>query len=188
MEKKLSATLAEIIAQFEEQGPVRVMFQDEARFGRISDTTPGAAGVPSQNGRWSGRWYAYAAVSPLDGQLDSLILPHVNGQCMQVFLDEVAARYPRERIGMVLDGAGWHKSHAIQLPSNLRLLPAPAYSSELNPVEILWDEVREKFFHNRLFNSLDALEDQLESQAANCFSYGIPQLLSPSVTNLLENA
>lgn len=27
---------------------------------------------------------------------------------------------------------------------------------------ILWDEVREKFFHNRLFNGMDALENQLE--------------------------
>jgi putative transposase len=166
MEKKLSATLAEIIAQFEEQGPVRVMFQDEARFGRISDTRrcwcpkperPMVKAMVTQE-----YTYAYAAVSPLDGQLDSLILPHVNGECMQLFLDEVAARYPRERIVMVLDGAGWHKSHAIQLPSNLRLLSLPAYSPELNPVEILWGEVREKYFHNRLFNSMDALEDQLE--------------------------
>lgn len=58
------------------------------------------------------------------------------------FLDEVAARYPGERIRMVFDGTGWRKSQAIQLPSNLRLLPLPAYAPELNPVEILWDEVR----------------------------------------------
>lgn len=50
----------------------------------------------------------------------------------------------------------------MQLPFNLRLLPLPPYSPELNPVEILWDEIREKYFHNRLFNSMDALEDQLE--------------------------
>ena len=164
--KKLSARLVEILAQFEDPGPLRVMFQDEARFGRISDTRrcwcprperPLVKAMVTQE-----YTYAYAAVSPLDGQLDSLILPHVNGQCMQGFLDEVAARYPSERIIMVLDGAGWHKSQAIQLPSNLRLLPLPAYSPELNPVEILWDEVREKYFHNRLFNSLNALEDQLE--------------------------
>jgi len=39
----------------------------------------------------------------------------------------------------------------------------PPYAPELNPVEHLWDDLREKFFHNRVFASLDALEDQLVS-------------------------
>jgi transposase len=47
------------------------------------------------------------------------------------------------------------------LPDNLRLHFLPPYSPELNPQEHLWDELREKFFHNRAFESLDALEDQL---------------------------
>ena len=81
---------------------------------------------------------------------------------MQLFLDEVAARHPDERIVMVLDGAGWHQGGALNLPANLRLLPLPPYSPELNPVEHLWDELREKAFHNRVFNSIDALEDHLE--------------------------
>jgi len=62
---------------------------------------------------------------------------------------------------MVLDGAGWHQSESLQLPPNLRLLRLPPYSPELNPVEHLWDELREKRFHNRVFDSLDALEDHL---------------------------
>jgi transposase len=142
------------------------MFQDEARFGRISDTRRCWCPKPERplvQARLTHEYtYAYAAVSPRDDRLDSLILPHVNSVCMQVFLDEVAARYPHEHIIMVLDGAGWHRSHLLKLPSNLHLLSLPPYSPELNPVEILWDEVRENYFHNRLFNSLDALEDQLE--------------------------
>ena len=42
--------------------------------------------------------YAYAAVSVATGDFDALILPHVNSTCMQVFLDEVAARYPKETL------------------------------------------------------------------------------------------
>jgi len=103
--------------------------------------------------------YAYAAVSVRDGEMDSLILPHVNGQCMQIFIDEVAARHPDDRIVMVLDGAGWHQG--IQIPINMRLLKLPPYSPELNPVEHIWDEIREKYFANRVFESLDALEGQL---------------------------
>ena len=44
-------------------------------------------------------------------------------------------RYPTERIVMVLDGAGWHKSKALKIPQNMKLLPLPPYSPELNPVE-----------------------------------------------------
>ena len=104
--------------------------------------------------------YAYAAVSPIDGRFDSLILPQVNGECMQLFIAEIAARYPAENIVMILDGAGWHKT-AFDLPKNLRLHFLPPYSPELNPQEHLWDELREKYFHNIVFDSLDALEDQL---------------------------
>ena len=105
--------------------------------------------------------YAYAAVSPMDGRMDSLVLPHVNTDCMQLFLDEVASRYPGENIVMVVDGAGWHRGGQLKLAGNLRLLFLPPYSPELNPVEHIWDDLREKHFHNRAFDSLDTLEDHL---------------------------
>lgn len=110
--------------------------------------------------------YAYAAVSPVDGVLDTLILPSVNGSCMKIFLQEVSERHSHENILMVLDGAGWHKNQTIPLPSNLRLLFLPPYSPELNPVEHLWDDLREKSFHNRVFDSIDALENHLEQELA----------------------
>jgi transposase len=105
--------------------------------------------------------YAYGVVSIGDGQWDSLILPHVNTDCMQIFLDEISDRYPNDRIVMVLDGAGWHKGMALKIPQNMKLLPLPPYSPELNPVENIWEELREKYFHNRVFSSLDAVEEQL---------------------------
>jgi transposase len=46
-------------------------------------------------------------------------------------------------------------------PPNIRLIPQPAYSPELNPVEHIWDELREKYFHNRVFPALDPLIDVL---------------------------
>ena len=102
-----------------------------------------------------------AAASPQDGCFDSLVLPHVNSDCMQIFMNEIACRHPDDNIVMVLDGAGWHNSKEFQLPDNLRLLFLPPYSPELNPQEHLWDEIREKHFHNRVFDSIDTLEDHL---------------------------
>jgi len=62
---------------------------------------------------------------------------------------------------MVLDNAGWHQSHELKVPKNMRLIPLPPYSPELNPMENVWDEIREKFFHNMVFKNIDHLEDHL---------------------------
>lgn len=142
------------------------MFQDEARFGRISDTRrcwrPKPHRPVCQTMVTQEYTYAYAAVSVVDGELDSLILPHVNSDCMQVFLDEVASRHPDDRIIMIFDGAGWHTAGALIIPGNMRLISLPPYAPELNPTEHLWDDLREKWFHNRVFESIDTLEDHLE--------------------------
>jgi len=141
------------------------MFQDEARFGRISDTRycwcrrplrPLVSAMVTQQ-----YTYAYGVVSSQDGQFASLVLPHVNSDCMQIFLDEIIRRYPDDNVVMVLDGDGWHKSNDFLLPDTLRLLFLPASSPELNPQEHIWDELREKHFHNRVFDSIQALEDHL---------------------------
>lgn len=105
--------------------------------------------------------YVYSTVRVADGQMDSLVLPWVNTACMQIFLDEVSSRYPDERLIMVMDGAGWHKSKLLEVPSNMRIIVLPPYSPELNPVENIWEELREKYFHNRVFSSILALEDHL---------------------------
>jgi len=47
------------------------------------------------------------------------------------------------------------------VPANISLLPLPPYSPELNPVEHIWDELREKWFQNLVFNSIKAVEDRL---------------------------
>jgi transposase len=97
----------------------------------------------------------------MDGKFDSLVLPQVNSQRMPVFIDEVSQRYSEENIIMALDGAGWHKSQGIKLPPNLKLHFLPPHSPELNPLEHVWDELREKHFHNKAFESMDALQEEL---------------------------
>jgi len=105
--------------------------------------------------------YAYGAVSLPDGQWDSLVLPYADSICMQIFLDEISSRYPKEKILMVGDAAGWHRSKSLKMPKNIKMLPLPPYSPELNPVENIWEELREKSFDNLVFDSHEAMEDQL---------------------------
>jgi len=143
----------------------RVMFQDEGRFGRITDprrcwAPPGIRPVAhSQLVREY--TYVFAAASPADGVLDTLILPEVNSATMSMFLEEVSQRHPEESVLMFLDSAGWHKSKHLRVPSNIRLSPLPPYSPQLNPVEHLWDEIREKWFPNKVFHSMSAVENTL---------------------------
>lgn len=141
------------------------MFQDEGRFGRISDPrrcwAPSGLrpDVPAQVVREY--TYAFAAVSPHDGTMDSLILPEVNAYMMSMFLEEVANRHPDDLILMFMDQAGWHKSQELKIPQSMRLLWLPAYSPQCNPVEHIWDEIREKWFANKVFDDMDTVEDTL---------------------------
>lgn len=141
------------------------MAQDEGCFGRISRVKrcwvpPGVRpSVPAQVVREY--IYAYTAVAPASGQMVSLILPEASAEMMNLFLEQVSQTFSKHFIVMQVDQAGWHGAKDLVTPENIRLIPQPAYSPELNPVEHIWDELREKYFHNRIFSSLDLLIDQL---------------------------
>ena len=78
--------------------PLRIMFQDEARFGRISSLRACWAPMPMRPKMASQivREYVYVfgAVSPFDGKHDSLVLPHADTEAMSLFLGEISRRYP----------------------------------------------------------------------------------------------
>lgn len=141
------------------------MFQDEGRFGRISNPRRCWApegyrpSVPLQLIREF--TYVFAAVSPHDGVMDSLILPEVNTQVMSIFLEEVSSRHPDDFILMFMDRAGWHRSYNLTVPQNICLQWLPPYSPECNPAEHIWENIRENWFSNTVFDSLDAVENTL---------------------------
>jgi DDE superfamily endonuclease len=149
--------------------PLRVMFQDEARFGRITEPYAcwAPAGirpdVPSQIIREY--TYLYGAVSPKDGRCDFLILPAMDGECMNVFLAELSRRYADEYLAIFWDGAPCHQPGAIIIPENIWLEKLPARCPDLNPEENIWDDMRESFFANLLFDSMHAVESQLITAA-----------------------
>jgi transposase len=163
--KKLPEIVDQEVARQAPERPIRLMFQDEARFGRINDPRRCWApkGCRPEVGMQIVREYTYAfgAASPHDGVLDTLVLPVVTAETMSIFLAEVARRHPEEFILMFLDGAGWHRANNLVIPENMKLEALPPYSPQLNPMEHIWDEVREKWFTNEVFESLDGVEDRL---------------------------
>ena len=147
--------------------PVRIVFQDEARFGRMVRIrrcwSPAPLRPKVDNGYERQFVYVYGAVSPLQGQLDWMISPKMNTEQMNLFLAQVSQAHPDEFIFMVVDGASSHRSMELQIPENMQLHRLPGYSPELNPQEHVWDEVREKEFPNRVFDSMEGVLGQLES-------------------------
>ena len=105
--------------------------------------------------------YLYGAVSPQDGELFSLVMPYTNTDCMNVFLDELSKAYPDDYILLLLDNAAWHRSSAMIVPERIELFPLLPYTPELNPIEMIWDEVREKGFRNEIFKNLEAVMERL---------------------------
>ncbi len=142
--------------------PVRLLFQDEARFGRISDRRRCWAPSPSRPvvARQVVRefLYAFVAVCPLDGQMASLTLPWVDAQTMSLFLAHTARCFSHEYCIVFLDRAGWHIAQELQRPQNLHLEYLPAWSPELNPVEPLWRYLREHYLGHHVFPDLPSVE------------------------------
>jgi hypothetical protein len=142
------------------------MFQDEGRFGRISDGRNCWAPLPLRPSIGSQivreYVYAYVAVCPQDGQMTSMILPWVDAKLMSLFLAHTAAQFPDEHCVMILDGAGWHRAHDLTVPANMTLVPLPPYSPELNPAEHVWEYIRENDIRNQVFSDLDKVMDAVE--------------------------
>jgi len=155
---------------------VRLMFQDEARFGRM--VRPKRCWAPQpfrpvlRNGYEREFVYVYGAVSPIEGEMDWCLCREMNTLRMGEFLTQVSHAHPNEFIVMVVDGASSHRAKDLVVPENIRLLALPPYAPELNPQEHVWDEVREKEFPNRVFDHLDAVVRQLEQ--------GLPRLANDS--------
>lgn len=150
----------------------RIVFQDEARFGRMVRIrrcwAPLGLRPKVANGYERQFVYVYGAVSPLQGELDWKICPEMNTQRMNEFLAQVSQAHAQEFIFMVVDGASSHRSKDLIVPENIYLHRLPGYSPELNPQEHVWDELREKEFPNRVFDSMAGVLAQLES--------GLPRL------------
>ena len=168
MEKKTLPEKLETLLTAEAVGerPIRLMFQDEARFGRMARIRRCWAPAPLRptvrNGYERQFTYVYGAVSPLQGQLDWSLSPKMNTEQMKGFLLQVSQSHPDEFIVMVVDGASSHKAKELSVPENIRLLSLPGYSPELNPEEHIWDELREKAFPNAVLDDMDLVVQRLK--------------------------
>lgn len=79
---------------------------------------------------------------------------------MNAHLAEIAqAVAPGAHAVILMDQAGWHTTDRLDLPSNISIIPLPPRAPELNPVENIWQFMRDNWLSNRVFNSYDDIVD-----------------------------
>lgn len=135
------------------------MFQDEASFGRISE--PSNCWVPPKyqptapSQRIREYKPAYCAVSPADGEVFFIVLEKCNSENMNLFLSELSRKFPEDLILLCVDKASYHTSKKLlKIPANIQFFFLPAKTPEMNPVELIWREVRKIGFKNQAFDSM----------------------------------
>src|SRR6266853_1435038 len=60
---------------------------------------------------------------------------------------------------LLVDQAGWHMSTRLVVPANITIIALPPKCPELNPVENVWQFMRDNWLSNRIFKSYDDLVD-----------------------------
>jgi transposase len=112
-----------------------------------------------QNGR---QWlYVLVAVCAGTGATSALIMPAINAEVINLFLEQFSREVP---VGvhavLIWDGAGWHTGGEVVVPENVSLIVLPPYSPELNPVENLWHYLRSHHWSNRVYRDYSELESE----------------------------
>jgi hypothetical protein len=140
-------------------------WQDEARIGQQGSLTYiwGERGTRpraprDQRYNWA---YIFGAVCPQRGAGAALVLPQANTHAMNLHLREISSQVSADAHAvLILDGAGWHQTGGgLQVPANISLLHLPPYSPELNPVENIWQFLRQNFLSNRVYADYSAIVD-----------------------------
>jgi transposase len=161
--KEIVVEQIEAIAEAHPDEEVRVYFEDEARFGTQGTITRVWAPKGSrpravrQNGR---EWlYVLMAVCASTGSASASIMPELNTGVLNLFLEQFSGELPAGvHAVLIWDGAGYHTSGDLVVPSNVSLIRLPPYSPELNPVENLWHYLRSHHWSNREYDGYDGLE------------------------------
>jgi transposase len=125
-----------------------VWAQDESRCGllpivRHRITARGVQPILSSAYRFESL-YLYGAVEPVTGASFFLELPELNTAGFQLFLDHFAAIDPTSFHLLLLDNGTFHKAKALRCPTNVGFLFFPPYAPELNPIERLWRDLKDR--------------------------------------------
>ena len=139
---------------------IELWWQDEARIGQKNKITrrwaPRGTRPRAPKDQRTKSAYIFGAICPDRGVGAALVLPRCNTHAMQLHLDEISSQVtPGAHAVLILDQAGWHTTGRLVIPPNITLVSLPPRSPELNPVENIWQFMRDNWLSNRTFKSYD---------------------------------
>ena len=139
---------------------IEIWFADEARIGQKNKITR----------RWAKRGtrpsaphdqrttstYIFGAICPQEDKGAALVLPACNTEGMNLHLAEIGRTIkPGAHAVLLVDQAGWHMSAQLVIPPNITIIALPPKSPELNPMENVWQFMRDNWLSNRIFQSYE---------------------------------
>ncbi|HEX9168235.1 MAG TPA: IS630 family transposase [Roseiarcus sp.] len=147
-----------------ETTPVEIWFEDEARIGQKN----GQVRQWARRGTWPRQpadqrydnAYLFGAICPARGVGAALALPYADTDMMQLHLDEISRNVAKgAHAVLLLDRAGWHTTSKLDVPKNITPIFLPSRAPELNPVENVWQYLRQNWLSNTVFENYDAIID-----------------------------
>jgi transposase len=100
--------------------------------------------------------YIFGAICPKKGKGAGLVLPYCDTESMNQHLQEISRAVDAgAHAVLILDRAGWHSTPKLKVPDNITLLFLPPRAPELNPVENVWQFMRDNWLSNRIFADYD---------------------------------
>ena len=161
--RKLLRAMREQIAPQDRKRPLRIWIADEARFGlqpthRRAWVSRGARATKDSSIRYDWQ-YIWGALQVGGGGSEFFYTNKADCDVSADFLAQISNRDPGAIHIVIWDGAGFHpQAGDARIPDNVVLVRQPPYSPELNPVERLWDQLRDGLC-NRKWLHLDHLLD-----------------------------
>ena len=141
--------------------PIEIWFQDEARVGQQGThayiwAPVGSRPLMVRDNRHDSA-YLFGAICPDRAVGAAMIVPHANTEAMNLHLTEISTQIaPRAHAVLVCDGAGWHqRGKQLAVPDNITLLTLPPYTPELNPMENVWDYLRQNKLCAQVWDTYD---------------------------------
>ena len=150
--------------------PVEIWFQDEARIGQKNGHVRQWARRGTRPRQPADQRYEsaslFGAICPARGTGAALAMPYAETSAMQLHLEEISRTVARgAHAVLLLDRAGWHTTANLDVPKNLTPVFLPARAPELNPVETVWQYLRQNWRSNRVFDTYESIIDDAACEA-----------------------
>ena len=138
--------------------------------------------APGTNRKFS----VFGALDYRSGKVHWQISPAKNGEQFVSFMDKLAQSYPDSKLVVVLDNVGYHKSRLCSQwweahRDRVRPFWLPVYTPELNLIERVWKELKDKLSCHRWHADMEALKTTTQ-KLLECTQARFHDHRSPSIT------